>query len=200
MTSDLYRQLATVTAGLLYVIGVVPYLFALHQKKIKPHPISWLLWSIIGFVSFIFYPQTGATYTQLIAYTSFFLPLLIFIFSVREWEGSFSRVDYFCLGVSLLALAVGLLYKNPALGLSLNLLISDVVASIPTVIKTFKDPKSERPAAWLISVIANILTISVINKWTFAIVLFPVETFVINSTVLVGSLRKAKLKQNETTG
>jgi nucleoside permease NupC len=187
-------QFITIIAGILYVVAIIPYLISLHRKEIRPHPISWLLWTIIGVVNLVFYRQTGATYAQLIAYMSFFLPLIILIFSLRTWQGAFSKTDYFCLCTSLVALIIGIFYNQPILGLALNILLSDFIAFIPTIIKTYKDPKSENISTWLITVIANILTIAVINKWTFAIALLPVYTFIMNGVVLIFSLRRKKLE------
>ena len=119
-------------------------------------------------------------------------PFTIFLFSFRAWKEGFSKVDYFCLGVSLLALILGLIYKNPILGLTLNILLSDFIAFIPTIIKTYKDPKSENISTWLITIVANILTIAVIQRWTFGIVLLPVYTLIMNSVVLAGALRRVR--------
>lgn len=185
----------TVVAGLLYFIAVVPYFRDLFKKVIQPHPVSWFLWSFIGFVNLVFYKDTGATYTQLIAYTSFIIPLLIFIFSFRNWKNGFTKLDLFCLAVSVCSLIVGLSYNNPVLGLTLNILVSDFLAFIPTIVKTFKKPDSESMSTWLITVIANILTIIVINKWTFGIAVLPVYTFIMNGVVLLIILLKNRFQR-----
>jgi hypothetical protein len=190
--SDLMKQMLTFIAGILYVGAVIPYFIALYKKEIRPHPVSWLLWSIIGVVNLVFYTQTGATYSQIIAYMSFFLPFLIFLFSAKAWKGGFSLIDYCCLSVSLIALIFGFVYDNPVLGLTLNILLSDFVAFIPTILKTYKDPKSETASTWFITIIANILTIAVINQWTFGIILLPVYTLIMNTVVLLCCIRPLK--------
>lgn len=190
MNQELIRQIVTFIAGILYIVAVVPYFISIHKKEIKPHPISWLLWTIIGGVNLIFYRQTGAIYSQIIAYASFFIPLTIFSVSLRSWNKSFSKLDYFCLFISIFSLIVGIIYKNPLIGLTLNIVLADFIAFLPTIIKTYKNPESENRSTWFITIIANILTLSVINNWTFAIVLLPLYTLFMNTIVWLETYRR----------
>ena len=86
-----------IISGMFCVLAYIPYLFAMYKNKIAPHPLSWFLWTILGFVSLVTYIGVGAKETLPLAIVSFVGPFLIFILTIKYWKGGFSKFDYICL-------------------------------------------------------------------------------------------------------
>jgi uncharacterized membrane protein YbhN (UPF0104 family) len=49
-----------IVAALLAIAGNVPYLRDIIQKKVKPHPYTWLVWTIVSCIVFFGQVARGA--------------------------------------------------------------------------------------------------------------------------------------------
>jgi hypothetical protein len=59
---------------------------------------------------------------------------------------------------------------------------ADIFSSVPTIIKSFKDPDSERALPYLLSLLSMIATMAAIPHWTLAAYAFPLYILLINLT------------------
>ncbi len=143
------------------------------RGKIKPHPLSWLLWSVVGLVSLVTYAGVGATVTMPLAILNFAGPTCIFFFTIRYWSGGFSFFDKACFALSLVAVVIYLVFHDAAFALSVNL-AGDFFAYLPTLRKTYSDPASENFSTWAIFTVGSTLSILAIQHFTYGVALLPV--------------------------
>ena len=183
-----------VLSAVVYAAAYVPYVISVARGKARPHPFSWLLWSILGFVSFFLYVRVGAKATLPLAFCNGLLPLVITVLSLKRWQGAFSRFDYVCLGISLAAIVTYLFTRNATAALSINIL-GDLTAFLPTLRKTRKDPLSEDLFTWVLFTVGYLLSILAISRWSYGIVILPLYLSLLGTSMCVVMLG-ARLKKN----
>jgi len=194
MNLDIHQALGIIS-GLIAFFALVPYFISVIKNKSRPHPISWAMWALMGVISLGTYWGTGARDTIYIAFVNFLNPLIVTFLSIKywDWKKHFSRLEYTCFVLSIVSVVIWLCFQNPTAALTFNL-IADLIAAIPTLIKTYKNPSSEDTKTWLLFVIANFLSLVAIQQWTYGIALLPAYLFCFAFVVLILSLRKTNLK------
>ncbi len=169
---SIFRILGIVS-GCVYVIAYLPYVLSIIKKKTRPHPVSWVLWALIGGVTLFLYLRIGAHETVPLAVLNFILPLAIAIVSVRYWKGGLSRFDKICLALSLAAVIIYAVTHDATLALSFNL-VGDFFAFLPTLKKAYLDPASEDGLTWILIFIGNCLSLAAaFARPSYGILIFP---------------------------
>jgi len=190
-------EIIGVLSGVVFASSVIPYIISIMKGKSTPHPVSWVLWAILGAVTFYFSIKLGAQETLPLAFFNFATPCLIAILSIKYWsKGAFSRFDYICLVCSLSAIVTYILFRNAAFSLTLNLL-GDFFAYLPTLRKTYFDPGSENLLAWGLVTIGYVLSIvAAIPRFTYGIAIFPIYLTIFGiimcCLIFRGRLKKAQ--------
>ena len=72
-----------IIAALLAVVGNVPYLIDVLKKKVKPHPYTWLVWTIVSGVAFFGQLAKGAGVGAIPTGASEIFTVIIFLFSLQ---------------------------------------------------------------------------------------------------------------------
>ena len=94
-----------------------------------------------------------------------------------------TKFDITCGIFSFLALIIYIITHN--LGISiLFAIISDALAGIPTVIKSWKFPETETVGVYVGSVFSNILGLFIIKNWIFSIYSFGIYLIVLNTIIV----------------
>ena len=170
-------------SGVIASAGFIPYIVSVLRKRTKPHPISWTLWAIVGFLILISYWGSGARETIWLALINFLGPLTVAFFSIRYWDRGFTRFDYACLGIGLFGVLLWIIYRSAPLALTFSI-AADLFANLPTIKKSYADPKSENLTAWIIFVSANLISLLAIRVWTYGVALYPIYQIISSGSVL----------------
>lgn len=191
------QEILGLTAGIIASTAIIPYIISIAKGKSKPHPISWVLWAIIGVAILINYWAVGARETIWLAVINFLGPLTIAILSIKYWKGKFSRFDYTCLAISAISILIWLIFRNAEIAITFSIL-ADILAALPTLRKTWLDPGSEDLKTWLIYVVSNTLSLFAIVNWTYGVALLPIWLDILaTSIVLMILFRKPKRDSND---
>ncbi len=173
-------------------IGYIPYIQGLIKGKNRPHPFSWLPWSIIGLITLITYTGVGATDTLPLAILNFIGPTLVVLLSLKYFKSVQSRFDYTCLYTSLSAIVIYVIFHDATVALTINLL-GDLVAHLPTIRQVYLDPYSENMYTWIFFALGNSLSILAIRQWSYGVAVFPVfltiAAFIVVMFIAVGRLK-----------
>ena len=100
-------------------------------------------------------------------------PLITALVSLKYGEGGWTHFDRACLGVAGLSAMLWWLCHSPLVALLINLFI-DFVGLLPTMRKSFLNPKSEDRAAWTLGFAASAINLFAIEEWKFAIAVYPI--------------------------
>jgi hypothetical protein len=156
-------------------VGAIDYLVETMQGKIKPNRVSFLMWSIAPLV--VFAAQIGqdvgiqALFTLGVGTIPLMTLFASFVNKKAEWK--LTRFDLVCGALSAIGLILWLLTKVGNIAIFLSIL-ADGLASVPTVIKSFKYPETERAWPWLAAALGGFITVLTIKTWNFETAGFPI--------------------------
>jgi hypothetical protein len=168
--------LAGQLAGILVLIAYIPYVLGTIRGYTKPNRATWFIWSVVCIIIAASYWKAGAENTLLVPLCNAFGTTLIALLSLKYGEGGWTRLDRTCLLASGISIVLWWLTGNPVVALTINILI-DAIGAIPTMVKTYRDPKHENSVAWSIWLAAYFLNLFAIESWTYAIAAYPIYLF-----------------------
>lgn len=140
-------------------------LFGLHGET-SPHHASWLIWAGLQYIIFRSSRDQGASATTwiilgyLIGSTT--NAILLFWYGERKW----SLLDYFCLCLGTISLALLYVQHDPFWALVLAI-AADGSAAIPTVIGVTRKPKDESRLAWALFMTGALINVLAVDTWNF---------------------------------
>ncbi|HEV2361204.1 MAG TPA: hypothetical protein VGS21_05845 [Acidimicrobiales bacterium] len=156
--------------------------------------MTWTLWSAIPLIIFSASVSEGAGLQSLFTLSAGIGPLLVVAVILRRPHESywrFTRLDWACLILSLVAITLWVATRNGDLAIALSL-VADLAAAFPTLVKAYRDPSSESGAAYLVFMAGAVMELSATKHWTVANSAFPVYATalsVVFSSLIVGPRR-----------
>lgn len=176
-------------AGWTYLVETV-------QGKIQPNKVSWFLWSLAPLTAFAAEVSQGVGLQSLMTFSVGFVPLLIFIASFFNKKAiwKLTALDYICGTLSLSGLALWYITKIGNIAILFSI-IADLLASVPTIIKSYKAPQSEHYGVYLAGSVNAAITMLTITAWNFETWGFPLYMVIINCIVF--ALIKFPIKKHK---
>lgn len=158
-----------IIGALLQVIGTASYLIDTLKGKAKPNRVTWFLWAVSPFIALSAELKHGVGLIALMTFMVGFMPLLIFIasFANRKAYWKLSQLDIVCGLLSVGGLILWQLTGSGNVAILFSLL-ADVLAWIPTFVKSLKEPESENWHFFLFDAASAGIALLAIDKWNFA--------------------------------
>ncbi len=179
-------------------LGGYYYLYETVIGKAQPNRITWLLWGIFPMVIFVAQRVQGI---EILSWTSFaagFTPLLIFTVSFFNKKAYWKteRRDYYLMALAIVGCILWAITDNPILALLFSLL-ADLLAGIPTVIKSYRFPESESWIAYAISAVGFGISLASVQVCNLESIAFVAYVFVLNFTLAVLAARGRGVSQRD---
>jgi hypothetical protein len=156
------------------LVGSSAYALSTMRGHTRPNRVSWFVWSLSAFVAFSAQLNQHVGLRSLMTFMVGFGPLMIFLASFvnRKSYWRLTRFDLLCGALSLFALVLWRLtgVGNVAIALSIG---ADVLATLPTLKKSFENPSTEHALPFLTGFISAVITLLTLNTWSFASGAFP---------------------------
>ena len=166
--------------------GLIPYFWNIHKREIYPHNLSWLGWAFITFIGGVAMLADGGGWSVAIIFANSLSCILVVVYSVFKkigvWQTTVYDYLFFILGIAGVILWQTM--NIPLLAI-ICAIIADFAFGIPTIIKTYKNPKSEIYLAWLACSISGLLSLFAINTFKITEFLYPLYLFMFDTTVLM---------------
>lgn len=190
---DNFQEIAGIVAGILSLVGYIPYVYAILKGETKPNKATWIIWTIVGgLLAFSYLAEQGLSSSWLpLGY--FVGPLIVAVLSFWYGYSQWTRVDVICIAAAGISIIPWILSDNASLTLLINVFI-DSVGAIPTLIKTYHEPETEDFNAWLIFFIANTIQLFAITTMNLAVI-YPIYLFLLAGSLVLFIL-KGKFKKN----
>jgi hypothetical protein len=175
---------------LAVIIGVganLNYIYNTIKGRTKPNRVTWALWTLIPIISFFAMLSKDVEITPLIAtFMSGFVPLLTlgasFLDKKAFWK--ISKFDYICGFLSLIGIAGWIITREGNYAI-IFAIIADVLAAIPTFVKSYKFPETESWPNYLGGAISSFITLLTIKHWTFASTAWTLDILIMCSILFV---------------
>jgi len=180
-----------ILSSIFVLIGGIPYLRDIQQRQARPHVLSWLGWAFVTALGASAMLAEGSEWVVAILFANTFLCLVIVGYSIIKKTGvwSTSIYDFIFFGFGILGLVLWQTIDLPVLAL-ICAIIADFCFGVPTIIKTYKNPKSETYFVWLAASISGLLSLFAFKNLVFCEIAYPLYLFLFDSLVLLLVLRK----------
>lgn len=177
------HSIAGITAGLLALIGFIPYITSTIKGVNRPNRATWIIWGVVSVLLLASYKTAGATDAIWTSVANTLCFGAVIVLSFKFGVGGFSRLDVACLVAAFAGVCLWWIFDSPLPTLYLSIII-DFVGAIPTLKKAYLDPAGENKTTWVIFWIANTLNLFAIHTFTRDMALYPLYLFFISGMIL----------------
>lgn len=182
-----------ILSSAIVIVGGIPYLKDIHNKKVHPHILSWLGWGGITALGGAAMLAEGSGWITALLFGNTVLCLSIALFAIFKKVGIWSTTiyDYVFFMLGIIGLILWQTLHLPIIAL-ICAIAADLFFGIPTVIKTYKDPSTETPAVWFMSMLSELLALAALQHITFSELAYPIYLLLYDTTLLVLVLKREK--------
>lgn len=188
------KEVIAIIAAILAIIGNISYLKDVIKGRVQPHPYTWFIWSIVSMTTFFGGLAKGAGIGALPTGVAEGFTIIIFLFSLKYLlkgkSGHIRTIDHYFLAIALLGLIPWALTKDPTISVIIVVLI-DIVAFIPTLHKTWIQPKTEQPLLYQMNVARHVLTLFSLEAYNIATTFHSIAMICTN-TIMTYFIRHKK--------
>jgi hypothetical protein len=183
-----WHALVGLAAGVVALLGFVPYLHAVVRGRTHPNRATWWIWALVSAVSLASYRSVGSPEAIWVPASYTLGPLVTAIVATKYGTGRWSGLDRVCLAGSLAAVGIWATTGEPVLALAMNIVV-DSLGAVPTLRQAWLDPASENLPAWLIFLAGNALNLLALTEWSFATAAYPLYLLVATGAITLFLVR-----------
>lgn len=176
------KETLSVLAGLLYIIGFIPYIRAILRKETKPAKASWIIWASLNIIICAGMWAEHTVNGQILG--AVIGALVVMALALRYGNPGWTKLDKLCLGGAVLGIALWQIFESPVLGMVTSLIVT-FIGSIPTFVSAWTDPSRENKLTWTLFWVSGVCAIIAIPYWTLADAAQPIVYFAID-TIITG--------------
>jgi len=186
----LLQYLVFLSAG-IFLVAPYTYVKTMLRGNVKPNRVSWLMWSIAPMISFAAAISDGAGLAAVPVFMAGFCSFLVFVasFAVKGAQWKLFKLDYACGLLSGLAIVLWVVTSDPSSAIGFAIL-SDALASVPTLIKGWKHPETESAWPYLLGAFGGLTSFLAITAWTFSQYAFPAYLVMVSCLLALSICRK----------
>lgn len=182
-------------SAILSILMILPYIRDILLFKTKPERASWLIWTVLGFISFFSQLAKGATDSLWLTGGQTFAVLIILLLSIKYGVGGLTKRDIRALIAAGIGLVIWYVTKEAAWALFIVIGIDSVGTSL-TAIKSYEDPESETFSTWIISGTSGIFGTLAVGSFNLVLMAYPFyiifANYLIVAMMLLGKRKLAK--------
>lgn len=180
----MFSIIASLLSAILALVIYVPYAIDIHRGRVLPSRSTRLMLTIILAIALAQQWSLDAGWALAVTVGELIGSVAILGLSWRKGLGGYQRVDLICYGLFAASLIVWLLADNALIALHLSIL-ADFIAFAPTLIKSWRLPKSETPLFYIGGVVAALLSVVAADSVSYAVIAFPLYLAVVNLAQLM---------------
>ncbi len=183
-----------IMATILAFVGNISYLKDVINGKVRPHPYTWFIWSIVSMTTFFGGVVKGAGIGALPTGVAEGFTIIIFFFSLQylfnRKAGQIRTIDNYFLIICLLGLIPWIITHDPTVSV-VTVVLVDVFAFGPALNKTWHNPETERPLLYEMNIARHILTLFSLQAYNIATT-FHSLAMICTNTVMVAFIKRKK--------
>ena len=162
------------------------YLVATIKGKVQPNRVTWLLWSLSPMSATIVAISTGISWSILPVFMAGFMLFLIFLgsFINKSAYWKISLLDLLCAALSIGTLVIWKMTNEPNLAV-LFAILSDALAALPTYIKIWLFPYTERPFFYIGGTFSSLTSLIAAPNNKLTTIGFAVYLVVLNTSLML---------------
>ena len=156
----------------------------------QPNRVTFFFWALAPLIATAAELADGVTFAAIPVFMAGFIPLLIFVASFvnKNAYWKLKIYDYVYGGIAALALVLWAITNEPLLAIMFAI-ISDGLATVPTLIKSWRFPESETGISYGASIFAALTGFFVVGAWNLSEYAFLIYLVLINSAIFFAIYR-----------
>ncbi|OGK62400.1 hypothetical protein A2334_02750 [Candidatus Roizmanbacteria bacterium RIFOXYB2_FULL_38_10] len=170
----------SILAIILTFIGYVPYIRDTFTGKTTPHIYTWFIWGFVTAIAFGLQLSGGAGVGAWITLAVVLISALIFVVGLRNGKKDIAPLDTVFLLLSLVALVLWLIAKQPILSIILVCTI-DMFGFVPTIRKSWHKPYSETLFSYELAGFRHGISLLALQNYSIVTWLYPVTWSIANT-------------------
>lgn len=185
-----FEYLINLFAGVFLVTAQVIYILLIIRKKITPSLFTWLGWAIlvgVGLISQLY--EYGWSWVLIGHLFSALGCLFIALTAIITKNYQVLKQDYIYLVTGVICILLYITFKDPW-STTIFSIVADLILGIPTILKGYKNPRSEKSIGWNIALGCWGITLMTCMDENFIFVLFPLYCFLFNVTMSLLTTKK----------
>lgn len=184
--ATMIRDIASYLGPFLEMAASILYVMATARGRVKPNRVSFAMFSFASFVAFAIQLSDGYQASSLLTLAAASGPLAILVVSFFKIDAywKLTKFDFVCGALSVGALLAWLALRNSKLGITLAI-SCDMLATLPTLRKSWLAPDSEAAWLWWLSALAGAITAASVNPFTFVAAIFAIYLVLANGSIAV---------------
>jgi hypothetical protein len=159
------KELISLIAVLLTFAAYVPYYRDILRGKTHPHIYSWSLWGLLTVLIVALQIKGGAGPATWVTASAGLMCVGVVILSLKGGKKDITTSDTVVAIMSLIAIGFWLIANRPIVSILL-VVTADLLAFIPTVRKSWNNPRSETLALYVINTIRFILATLAVKHYS----------------------------------
>lgn len=179
-----------VAVALFELAATACYLRAVARGATRPSRTTWLIWTLLAWLTVAGSVEAGAGATLVKLVASALGVTAIATIALVRGTGGRTRSDLACLVLTGVGVGLWSVSDGPVLGLAL-FMVADIAGAVPTLRDTWRDPRKEAAEPWLLGLAGSAVTLTLVepSAWSagaggFAIWGFPVYLVAVNAGIL----------------
>lgn len=169
----------------LQLITTLNYVRLTIAGRNKPNRVSFALFALAPFIGVAAATvDQGWSMSLLPVLMSGLSPLMIFLASYvnKDSYWKLGRFDWACGASALLALVLWYVTKDPLVAVVFAV-IADLLAALPTVVKTWSHPETESPGVYAVAGLSSAVALLALDTWNPTEYLFPLYLVAITTII-----------------
>lgn len=174
------KIIISIIAVSLSIIGYIPYLRDTIKGKTKPHVYSWFIWTLLTGIVYGLQVSSGAGVGSWVTLAVTIIGFVVFLLGMHKGEKDITKSDTVFFILSLVALFLWLIAKQPILSVILVSLV-DMLGFVPTIRKSWDKPFSETLFTYELGAFRHGLSILALEQYSLVTWLYPVSWALANA-------------------
>jgi hypothetical protein len=168
-----YKTIISVIAVVLAAVGYAPYIRDIFKKKTTPHTFTFFIWGFSSLITYALQVIGGAGVGSWVTLAASLICIFIFFLGLKYGEKKITRSDVVFFILSLVALFLWLVVKQPVWSVALIVSV-DLLGFAPTIRKSWNKPYSETLFTYELCVFRHGLSILALQQFNILTLLYPV--------------------------
>lgn len=174
------KTIISITAVIFAFMAYFPYVRDTLTGKTTPHIYTWFIWAFTTAIAFGLQVSGGAGVGSWVTLAVVIACLFVFLLGMRNGKKDITKSDTLFFILSLMALFLWLVAKQPVLSVILVSSV-DLLGFIPTIRKSWNKPYSETLFLYEINAFRHGISLLALEHYSIVTLLYPASWTIANA-------------------
>jgi hypothetical protein len=177
-----YKNLFALLGITLGVIGYIPYLLDIYRGKTKPHAFTWLVWAVLGGITFAIQITEGGGLGAWLTFTTAVISFFVFWWALFRGVRVFVGFDWIALVASFISLGIWFFTGDPTLSVIL-IIVTEIFGMLPLLRHAYLKPDEETPSMFVIYCFAWAFSLVALKTFSVDTALYASYSVIMNMVI-----------------